>query len=210
MIARISGTIVEKKAPLAWIEIQGLCYELQVSMNTYYQLPEPGQSCMLHTHLLIREDAHILYGFADETEKQFFRHLIKINGVGPKLALSVLSGISVSELASAVQDGDESRLVRIPGIGKKTAQRLIIEIRDRVSNWDDYHPRAANPSNTQDANAPRPARGTAYQDALSALIALGYKESAARKMLSFSAQMDDGTQMNSEQMIKTALKNSLV
>lgn len=188
MIGRLSGTLVEKNPPQILLDVQGVAYELDVPMSTFYNLPNPGEALTLFTHLVVREDAHLLFGFGSETERRVFRQLIRISGVGARTALSVLSGLSVAELAHAVSAQDTGRLTRIPGIGKKTAERLLLELKDKLG---------AEVSVV--AGAARPAPATA--DVLNALVALGYsdKEAAhAVKQLPDDVAVADG--------IKQALK----
>ncbi len=160
MIGRITGKLLEKHPPLILVDVNGVGYEMDVPMSTYYVLPATGESVSLYTHLSIREDAHVLYGFSTLEERKVFRQLLRISGVGPKLALSVLSGLSIAELAGAVQSGESGRLVRIPGVGKKTAERLVLELRDKL-----------------EGPAVIPFGGKS--DVLNALVALGYSEKEA-------------------------------
>ena len=164
MIGRIIGKLVEKHPPQVLLEVAGVGYELDVPMSTFYQLPAIGQQVTLHTHLIVREDAHLLYGFATEQERKAFRQLLKISGVGARIALSVLSGLSVADLAQAVTNQDSGRLTKIPGIGKKTAERLLLELRGKLE--------------TGVATGAAPAAGT-EQDVLNALAALGYNDREA-------------------------------
>ncbi|HVS25764.1 MAG TPA: Holliday junction branch migration protein RuvA [Burkholderiales bacterium] len=164
MIGRITGRLAEKHPPQVLLEVAGVGYELDVPMSTFYQLPAIGQQVTLHTHLVVREDAHLLYGFATEEERKAFRQLLKISGVGARIALSVLSGLSVADLAQAVTNQDSGRLTRIPGIGKKTAERLILELRGKLESGV--------------ATGAAPAAGTG-QDVLNALAALGYNDREA-------------------------------
>jgi len=165
VIGRLSGTLTEKRPPTVVVEVQGVGYELDVSMSTFFQLPATGKSVVLHTHLVVREDAHLLFGFATEEERGVFRQLLKISGIGARTALALLSGLSVSELYLAVSSQDGARLTRVPGIGKKTAERLLLELRDKLVAGGPAAP----------AGSPASARG----DALNALIALGYSEKEA-------------------------------
>jgi Holliday junction DNA helicase RuvA len=206
MIGRLSGKIIEKQPPQLLIDINGVGYEVQASMTTFYDLPELEQAVILHTHLVVREDAQILYGFSTLQERLFFKQLIKINGVGPKLALTILSGISSAEFVTAVQNDDVTRLVRLPGIGKKTAERLIVEMRDRITQW------MVETDASKIGTVEKPSQNTAknqqhnpIQEAISALISLGYKQADANKMV---AGLNKENQ-SSEQLIKAALKNSL-
>lgn len=131
MIGRLRGTLAEKQPPHLIIDVNGVGYELEVPMTTLYRLPKVGESVTVHTHLVVREDAHLLYGFAEKRERELFRELIRLNGVGPKLALALMSGLEVDELVRCVQAQDTSALVRVPGVGKKTAERLLVELKDR-------------------------------------------------------------------------------
>jgi holliday junction DNA helicase RuvA len=134
MIARLSGRLVEKHPPLIVVDVQGVGYEVDVPMSTFYQLPATGAEVSLFTHLVVREDAHQLFGFATDAERQVFRQLLKISGIGARTALSVLSGLSVSDLREAVSTQDSGRLVKVPGIGRKTAERLLLELRDKLGS----------------------------------------------------------------------------
>lgn len=193
MIGFLRGTIVGKQPPALLLDVNGIGYEIQAPMSTFYHLPDFHQSVTLLTHLVVREDAHLLYGFYQPQERDLFRALIKVNGVGPKLALSILSGITIQEFVQCVQDNDVSRLVHIPGIGKKTAERLVIETRDTLTNW---HSGDLVPATT--------ASGQRYiQDAISALTALGYKPNEAQRAIKQVQQPG----RNSEELIRLALQN---
>ncbi len=167
MIGRLSGTLIEKQPPQIIVDVQGLGYELDVPMSTFYNLPGLGESITLFTHLVVREDAHLLYGFGSDDERRAFRQLLKISGVGPKLALSVLSGLSVSDLAQTVAMQETGRLTKIPGVGKKTAERLVLELRDKL----DHGPSVSAAVGTPKANS---------GDVLNALLALGYNDREAQ------------------------------
>lgn len=162
MIGRVSGRLLTKLPPQITVDVNGVGYELDVPMSTLYQLPATGAEVTLYTHLVVREDAHLLFGFATEAERAMFRQLIKISGVGARTALSILSGLSVAELHEAVRAQDGARLTRIPGIGKKTAERLLLEMRDRL-------PKAG----VQPAG---PAGSNNGSDVVNALSALGYND----------------------------------
>ncbi|MBC7210904.1 MAG: Holliday junction branch migration protein RuvA, partial [Pseudomonas sp.] len=136
MIGRLRGTLAEKQPPHLIIDVNGVGYELEVPMTTLYRLPKVGEPVTVHTHLVVREDAHLLYGFAEKRERELFRELIRLNGVGPKLALALMSGLEVDELVRCVQAQDASVLVRVPGVGKKTAERLLVELKDRFKAWE--------------------------------------------------------------------------
>ncbi len=197
MIGRLRGTLVEKAPPVLIIDVGGVGYELEAPMSTFYKLPETGASLVLHTHMVVREDAQLLYGFSDKSEKTVFRTLLKVNGVGPKVALAILSTLSVSDIIETVQMEDVTRLTQVPGIGKKTAERLLVELRDRISA-DDIDP-SSFPAATGESTAPASAIG----DAVSALIALGYKPNEASRAVRAVAQEGDA----SEELIRKALKS---
>lgn len=165
MIGRISGVLAEKNPPQIVVDVNGVGYEIDVPMSTFYHLPATGEKVTLHTQLIVREDAHLLYGFGTEAERATFRQLLKVSGVGPKVALAVLSGLSVSDLAAAVATQDTAMLVRVPGIGKKTAERLLLELKDKVV--------AALPATAAGTPAPR------GNDVLNALLSLGYNDREA-------------------------------
>ncbi len=164
MIGRLTGILIEKNPPQITVDVHGVGYELEVPMSTFYNLPAAGEKLSLHTHLLVREDGHLLYGFGSDEERAAFRQLLKISGVGARTALAVLSGLSVGELANAVVMQEAGRLVKIPGIGKKTAERLLLELRDKL------------PKTTVVSAAAVPDAGS---DILNALLALGYNEREA-------------------------------
>jgi Holliday junction DNA helicase RuvA len=198
MIGRIHGVLIQKQAPDLLIDVQGVGYEVQVPMSTIYQLPEVGQAVTLHTHFVVREDAQLLFGFAASRERELFRALIKVNGVGPKLALTILSGIESDEFVRCVRDDDTASLVKLPGVGKKTAERLLIEMRDRLKDW--FLPQ-------QDLLSPQPAVTSSSDwllDAESALIALGYKPAQASRAVA-AANGDDID--SSEALIRKALRS---
>lgn len=197
MIGRITGKLIDKQAQGLLIDVQGVGYEVLVSLNTFFDLPEVGQQVTLHTHFVVREDVQQLYGFLTQRERQLFRDLIKVNGVGPKVALAILSGISVDDFVATVLNNDVVALVRLPGIGKKTAERLLIEMRDRVKDWQP----AISPSAA-------PAVGAFQEDAQSALLALGYKVQEAAKMVAAAARQAGDVQ-SSEELIRLALRNAL-
>jgi Holliday junction DNA helicase RuvA len=136
MIGRLQGKVIEKQAPDLLIDVQGVGYEVLVSLNTFFGVPATGESVTLHTHFVVREDIQQLYGFSTQSERQLFRHLIKVNGVGPKMALAILSGMSANDFAICVHNNDIATLVKLPGVGKKTAERLLIEMRDKIGDLD--------------------------------------------------------------------------
>lgn len=170
MIGFLRGKLVVKAPPLLVLDVHGVGYEIEAPMTTFYELPALGVEITLHTHLVIREDAHSLFGFATEADRTLFRTLIKVNGVGPKLALTILSGQSAEQFHQCIHDNDIQALMRLPGVGKKTAERLIIEMRDRLPNLGE-------------AATLMPVVGNAKQEAVSALCSLGYKPLDATKMV---------------------------
>ena len=179
MIGRLRGLLVEKRPPRLLVECNGVGYDVEAPMTTIWALPDLNQEVVLHTHLLVREDAHSLYAFATLAERELFQALLKVSGVGAKMALAILSGMQVDEFALAVQRGDATRLTTLPGIGKKTAERLIVEMRDRVADWAS----GAAVVLPMGAKAQTPATD-AVSDAVSALIALGYKPQEASRLVS--------------------------
>ncbi len=200
MIGRLHGILISKQAPALMVDVGGVGYELEAPMSTFYDLPELGQSVTLHTHLVVREDAQLLYGFYREADRSLFRTLIKVNGVGPKLALTILSGMAADALVQCVADNDIPALVRLPGIGKKTAERLLIELRDRIGDVDvggSTGLPAAELARAKAVIANHP-----VNDAVSALVALGYKPQEATCMVK-AVESDD---LASEEIIRQALK----
>lgn len=204
MIGRLRGTLLEKMPPEVLIEVGGVGYEVQMPMSCFYELPESGQEATVYTHFVVREDAQLLYGFNTVTERALFREVIKANGVGPKLGLGILSGMNAAQFVACVENEDISTLIKLPGVGKKTAQRLVVEMKDRLKGWgagDLFTPA------TDTALAETPAAAIASQsaadEAVSALVALGYKPQQASKVVSQVAQPD----MSSEAVIKEALKS---
>lgn len=197
MIGRIRGVIIEKQPPHLLIEVGGISYELEAPMTTFYDLPETGANVTLFTHLVVREDAHLLFGFGSERERRLFRTLLKVNGVGARLALAILSGMDAEDFARVVHDGDANALTKLPGVGRKTADRLIMEMRDRLKDWQPSTSVARGTSDTSTEDA-----GT---DAISALIALGYKPQEASKFVYAAAEPG----LSSEELIRAALKASV-
>jgi holliday junction DNA helicase RuvA len=190
MIGRIRGLLVKKEPPALMVEAGGIGYELEAPMTVFYELPAAGETVTLYTHLVVREDAHLLFGFVRESQRRLFRNLLKVNGVGPRVALAVLSGLSDDEFVRAVQGQDVQRLTRVPGIGKKTAERLIIEMRDTLT----IEP-------TLDAPVAAPGKDP-VAEAVTALIALGYKSNEASQMVRSIASQG----LSTEQIIRQALK----
>lgn len=191
MIARLQGQLIEKQPPVLVVDVQGVGYELEAPMSTFYKVTL-GAPVTLFTHQVVREDAHLLYGFASRDERDLFRTLLKVNGVGPKLALAILSGMEADAFAACVRQNDVATLVRIPGVGKKTAERLVMELRDRVGDGP-----AGLPSF---AGTELPA--TPERDAITALIALGYKAAEAERAVG-KLKTDNAT---AEDLIRGALK----
>jgi len=190
VIVRISGTLVEKHPPQVVVMTYGVGYELDVPMSTFYNLPRTGEPVELLTHLVIRDDAHLLFGFLTANERATFRQLLKVNGVGPKVALSVLSGMSVEDLAVAVAAQDAARLVKVPGVGRKTAERLVLELRDKLPM----------------ATIGGPTVAKASSDVLNALLSLGYNDreaAAAVKQLPTDLPLTDAIRQALKQLAKT-------
>lgn len=198
MIGRLKGILAEKQAPQILIDVQGVGYEVAAPMSTFYVLPELNQNVTLFTQMVVREDSQTLYGFATEDERSLFRSLIRVNGVGAKLALAILSGVSTTEFIQCIEREDASTLVRLPGVGKKTAERLIIEMKDRIKDLGAV-PRTVQSGSTAAAEVVSDAIG----DAVSALIALGYKAPDASRMI---RQVKDMSACSSEELIRQALQ----
>lgn len=200
MIGRIRGTLLEKQPPLLVLDVNGVGYEVSAPMSTFYGLGQVGSEVSLFTHHVVREDAQLLFGFASRSERELFRSLIRVSGVGPKLALTILSGIEADAFVACVHHNDTAQLVKLPGVGRKTAERLLVEMRDRLDDWAATP--AAVPATGAGTNAPR---GTSQlvADAESALVALGYKPQEAARAI--NAVLDDEID-SSEELIRLALK----
>ena len=203
MIGRVRGILTDKQAPDILVDVHGVCYELQVPMSTVYQLPGLGENVVLHTHLVVREDAHLLFGFYSLQERQMFRSLIKVSGVGPKMALAILSGMAVDEFVRTVRINDIAGLTRMPGVGRKTAERLIVEMKDRLAEWggdialaEDGAPSASGGASEQQLS----------QEAETALIALGYKPAEATRMIAQVLKANPEL-TRSEELIRQALRS---
>jgi len=197
MIGMLRGRIIQRHPPFLLVDVNGVGYEVEAPMSTFYALPEGNAEITLHTHLAVREDAHILYGFAREGDRALFRALLKVSGVGGKMALAILSGMTADEFALCVQAGDIAALTRLPGVGKKTAERLVVEMRDRLEGLSGNAAplkMSAAPASTAPADA--------STDAVSALIALGYKPADASRMVRAVA----GEGLGTEALIKAALQ----
>ena len=194
MIGKLNGKLVEKRPPVIVIDCHGVGYEVEAPMSTIYELPEIGENVVLCTHLAIRDDAHLLYGFLTESERKLFRALLKINGVGTKMALVILSGMSVNDFFSCVRSEDWASLVSLPGVGRKTAERLVLDMRDKI---DKILPDSEMSSSSQ---------SSIVDDAVSALVSLGYKRQDAEKYVDNL----DSNLSTSEEIIREVLKNVLV
>ena len=196
MIGRIRGILAEKAPAEVLVMAGGVGYEVQIPLSAFERLPEIGEELELHTHLAVREDAQVLFGFPDAREKQAFRHLIKVSGVGPRMALALLSGMSAGELVAAVQGGDVSRLSSVPGIGRKTAERIIVELRDRLDDDSVVElPQEAGRT---------PAGG--IREAEDALVSLGYKQQQAARLIARIKREHPGA-AETEDLIRLALKS---
>jgi Holliday junction DNA helicase RuvA len=193
VIGRLRGTLVRKEPPALVVDVGGVGYELEAPMTTFYELPPVGETVSLFTHLVVREDAHLLYGFAREAQRHQFRALLKISGVGPRVALAVLSGLTEEELARCIAKEDVARLTQVPGIGRKTAERLIVELRDKLPE-PSAAPTAATPSGIE-----RDPVG----EAVSALIALGYKAQEASRVVRGVSSHG----LSTEEIIRQALRD---
>lgn len=194
MIGFLRGILLAKKAPSLLVDVQGVGYEVDTPMSTFFKLPEIGEEVMLYTHLMVREDAHALFGFLSETERSLFRTLIRISGIGAKLALGILSGLSAEDFHRCIQNQDTARLVRLPGVGKRTAERLIVELRGRLTE-SPSEPGGSSGTIAQRAEVP-------VDDAISALMALGFKAPEA-SLLVRSIPAEGKT---SEELIRLALQ----
>lgn len=198
MIGQITGILLDKKPPQLLVDVAGIGYEIEASMHTFYKLPEIGHKIILHTHFIVREDAHLLFGFFDDAERSLFRTLIKVNGVGPKLAMTILSSVTPEEFIGHIIEKDAVSLTRVPGVGKKTAERLIIEMQDKLKDWDKKEDLTLPLLNTN-------ATKLAEQEAISALIALGYKPQEASRAVNQIRQ----DEASSEELIRLALRNMI-
>ncbi|MGW8248384.1 MAG: Holliday junction branch migration protein RuvA [Acidiferrobacterales bacterium] len=193
MIGRIHGILLQKEPPAMLVDVGGIGYELEAPMTTFYDLPPTGSEVTLHTHLVIREDAHLLFGFSRLSQRSLFRNLLKVNGIGPRVALAILSGMNEDEFALCVSSEDVARITKVPGIGKKTAERLIVEMRDKVEAGDVALPAVSSSTALTDPTA----------EAVSALIALGYKGNEASRLV----RNVSGENLTTEDIIRQALRN---
>lgn len=198
MIGRLHGEIVEKQAPDLLIDVNGVGYEVQAPLSSFIAIGKIGEPVVLYTHLAVREDAHQLYGFSDKAQRTMFRTLIKVSGVGPKLALGILSSMDADTFARCIQQQEVTALTKLPGVGKKTAERLIVEMQDRLKEWQTPAPLWAAVDQAEEAS-----HNDKLAEAESALVALGYKPQEATKML---AKVADNVE-SSEEMIRLALKS---
>lgn len=192
MIGSLSGLLVEKAPPRILLEVAGVGYDVEVPMSTFYALPATGAPLRLLVHQVVREDALLLYGFATEPERVLFRHLLKVSGVGPRIALAILSGISLDAFAQLLQAEDVAALTRIPGVGRKTAERVLVELRDRIK-----------PAEGGELPGAMPAQGAAAE-ALQALLALGYREAEAQRLVAQAG----AAALTTEQIIRSALQSA--
>ena len=198
MIGQLRGVLLSKQPPALMLNVQGVGYELEAPMTTFYDLPQEGSELMLHTHLVVREDAQLLFGFSTENQRNLFRHLLKISGIGPRVGLAILSGLSVKEFRLCINGEDVVRLTKVPGIGRKTAERVILELRGKQlpgMSADDDIVRTGSPDDTR-------------ADAISALTALGYREKDAEKVIGQLADQSDASEpLSSESLIRQALQS---
>lgn len=200
MISRLRGVLLEKTPPALLVEANGVGYEILAPMSSFYALPDIGQEVILHTHFVVREDAQQLYGFVETGDRELFRTLIKVNGVGPKLALGILSGMESVELLRCVRSDNIKALSQIPGIGKKTAERLVMELRDKLSDWD--------VTTAPGTSSTIPVKSSDHSgEAESALVALGYKPVEASRLVSAASQQRPDAK--SEELIRLALRSAL-
>lgn len=202
MIGRLRGILIEKQPPEILLEVSGVGYEVNMPMTCFYKLPKEGEEAVVYTHFVVREDAQLLFGFNNKTERALFRELLKANGVGPKLGLAILSGMSAEQFVACVHNEDATSLVKLPGVGKKTAERLVLEMKDRLKDWGmDLFTPYTDGAILEMQEDPT-IRGNAQDDAIAALMALGYKANQAEK----AVKAIKGQGLTSEVLIKEALK----
>jgi holliday junction DNA helicase RuvA len=199
MIGSLSGVLVFRSPPHLLLDVGGVGYEVEAPMSTFYSLPDVGQTTRLLTHLVVREDAHVLYGFATAQERALFRNLLKVSGVGPRIALAILSGVTAAAFAQAVRAEDAATLTRIPGVGRKIAERLIIEMRDRLEE--------PGPSSAAMGADAVPIESGAQAEAYGALVVLGYKPVEATRLLKLLGRDLGG--LSTEELIRRALQNAV-
>ncbi len=204
MIGRLKGTLLEKQPPLLLLDVNGVGYEVQAPMTTFYKLPMLGEAAILHIHFSVSENAQQLFGFCDKQERELFRTLIKVSGVGPKMAVAILSGMEAESFVRCVMEDNVAALVKVPGVGKKTAERLIIELRDKLKNWQ----LQAQPLTEMEAATPQ-AHNVAniLEEAESALISLGYKPAEASRVVAKALKTNDVN--SSEELIRVSLRSML-
>ena len=202
MIGQIRGILIEKNPPEILVDVGGITYEIQVPMSTLYQLPDVGQEVVLHTHFVVRDDAQLLYGFCHTKDKTLFRSLIRVNGVGPRMALVILSCMEPDEFVRVVRNNDVTAMVNMPGIGKKTAERLIVEMRDRLSEWQASEGADSAPETQDSASTVK----VFSKDAEAALIGLGYKPQQAARAIA-QVLKDNLEITDSEELIRLSLKS---
>lgn len=205
MIGRLNGILVEKQPPEILLEVSGVGYEVQMPMTCFYDLPKVGESAIVYTHFVVREDAQLLFGFNNKVERALFRELLKANGVGPKLGLAILSGMSAQQFVSCVNNEDSTSLVKLPGVGKKTAERLVLEMKDRLKNWGNDLFTPFSDSAVIEPFSDATIDNNAADDAVSALVSLGYKLPQAQKAVKSVSKPD----MSTEVLIKESLKSML-
>lgn len=193
MIVRIHGILLQKEPPAMLVDVGGIGYELEAPMTTFYDLPSTGSEVTLYTHLVVREDAHLLFGFSRASQRSLFRSLLKVNGIGPRVALAILSGMNENEFALCVSSEDIARITKVPGIGKKTAERLIVEMRDKVEAGDVVLRAGSSAALPTDPAS----------EAVSALMALGYKGNEASRLV----RNVSGDDLTTEDIIRQALRN---
>ena len=197
MIGQLRGILMSKQPPALMLDVQGVGYELDAPMTTFYDLPKEGTELMLHTHLVVREDAQLLFGFSTENQRNLFRHLLKISGIGPRVGLAILSGLSVKEFRLCINGEDVVRLTKVPGIGRKTAERVILELRGKQLPGMSADDDVAVAGSVDDVRA----------DAISALTALGYRAKDAEKVIGQLADQHEGSEeLSSESLIRQALQ----
>lgn len=205
MIGKLSGILLEKQPPEVLIDVNGVGYEVSLPMTCFYELPKVGEPVALYTHFVVREDAHLLFGFVTKERRSLFRELIKANGVGPKLALAILSSMSAKQFVQCVHNEDASTLVKIPGVGKKTAERLVLEMKDKLKDWgNDLLTPFSDDAVLEPIEDPTVAN-LPEDDAVAALVALGYKLSQAQSAVKKFA----GKGLSTEALIKDALKSMM-
>ena len=197
MIGQISGELAEKSPAEVLVRAGGVGYEIQIPLSTFTRLPEVGAEVVLHTHFSVREDAHVLFGFVDAREKTMFRHLIRVNGVGPRMALAILSGMSADDLVAAVHNSDVGQLTAVPGVGRKTAERMVVDLRDRLDGWIGAAPLAHESG--------RSVSGIS-REAEDALVSLGYKQQQAARLIARIARDHPGVS-KPEDLIRLALQS---